>query len=116
MPNLFSRRPVVIFAWVAASTSGLTRSAIVASRPEAAASSASATSSGSLSTLNWKMPVSSPKRSSSRVLPTPENTMRPGGMPAASARFSSPADTTSAPAPRRARVAITPWLELAFSA
>ena len=33
----------------------------------------------------------------------------------ASARRISPSETTSAPAPSRAKVAITAWLELAFS-
>ena len=36
--------------------------------------------------------------------------------PAARDRLSSPPDTTSAPAPRRASVAITAWLELALTA
>ena len=38
-----------------------------------------------------------------------------GATPAARARNSSPSETTSAPAPSRASVAITAWLELAFS-
>ena len=37
-------------------------------------------------------------------------------MPAASARFNSPPDTTSTPAPSFARVRSTDWLELAFMA
>jgi hypothetical protein len=37
-------------------------------------------------------------------------------MPAARARNSSPPETTSAPAPSRAYVAITAWLEFAFIA
>ena len=37
-------------------------------------------------------------------------------MPAASARFNSPPDTTSAPAPSFASVRSTDWLELAFMA
>ncbi len=76
----------------------------------------SAESSGSLSTLKHRMPASSACAISSRVLPTPEKTMRSPGMPAASARFSSPPETMSAPAPMRASVAMTAWLELAFSA
>ena len=38
------------------------------------------------------------------------------GMPAASARFNSPPETTSAPAPSFASVRSTDWLELAFMA
>ena len=53
---------------------------------------------------------------SSAVLPTPENMILPGGIPAARARKSSPPETTSAPAPSRASVAITAWLEFAFMA
>ena len=37
-------------------------------------------------------------------------------MPAASARFNSPPDTTSAPAPSFASVRNTDWLEFAFMA
>jgi hypothetical protein len=39
-----------------------------------------------------------------------------GAMPAASARANSPPDTTSAPAPSLASVAMTAWLEFAFMA
>jgi hypothetical protein len=49
-------------------------------------------------------------------LPIPENRILFGGMPAASARFSSPPETTSAPAPSFASVRSTDWLELAFMA
>ena len=62
------------------------------------------------------MPASSAARISSRVLPTPENTIRSAGMPPASARRISPSDTTSAPAPSFASVRMTARLELAFSA
>ena len=62
------------------------------------------------------MPASSAIRSSGAVLPTPENRILSGEMPAASARFSSPPETTSAPAPSRANVFSTDWLELAFIA
>ena len=62
------------------------------------------------------MPASSAAAISASVLPTPENTILSAGMPAASARRSSPPDTTSAPAPRSASVASTAWLELAFIA
>ena len=62
--------------------------------------------------------MSSPSawRSSASVLPTPENMIFSGGMPAASARFNSPPETTSAPAPSFASVRSTDWLELAFIA
>ena len=46
----------------------------------------------------------------------PENMILSGGMPAARARLSSPPETTSAPAPSFASVAITAWLEFAFMA
>ena len=62
------------------------------------------------------MSAASAARSSASVLPTPENTILRAGMPAASARFSSPPETTSAPAPSLARVRSTDWLELAFIA
>ena len=50
------------------------------------------------------------------VLPMPENMIFSGGTPARSARCSSPPETTSAPAPRFARVLMTAWLEFAFMA
>jgi hypothetical protein len=62
------------------------------------------------------MPLSSAKAISGLVLPTPENTMRSPGVPAASARRSSPSDTMSMPAPRRLRVLSTAWVEFAFMA
>ncbi len=60
-PNLFSALPVAILWWVLASTSGLTRKAMRAVAPRAAATSLSALSSGSDSTLKAKMPASSAK-------------------------------------------------------
>ena len=63
-----------------------------------------------LSTLNCRIPASSPAAISSSVLPTPENTIFSGSMPAAKARCNSPKETISAPAPRRASVAITRYL------
>ena len=51
-----------------------------------------------------------------RVLPTPENRILLAGIPAASARFNSPPETTSAPAPSLASVRSTDWLEFAFMA
>ena len=116
MPNLFSDLPVAILAWVPASTSGLTRNEIRAVLPVSTASFDSNSSSGSDSTLMQRMSAASAARSSGSVLPTPENRILLGGMPAASARFSSPPDTTSAPAPSLASVRSTDWLEFAFMA
>ena len=107
MPNLFSDFPVAILACVLASTSGLTRTETQAVRPFEAAICDSSSSSGSDSTLMQRMPASIAAASSSAVLPTPENMIFSAGTPAASARFSSPPETTSAPAPSRASVAIT---------
>ena len=116
MPNLFSDLPVAILAWVPASTSGLTRNEIRAVLPASTASFDSNSSSGSDSTLMQRMSAASAARSSGSVLPTPENRILFGGIPAASARLSSPPDTTSAPAPSFASVRSTDWLELAFMA
>ena len=71
-----------MYRWVLGSTSGLTRSAIGATLPIAAATRAMASSSASLSTLNIKTPASSPAWISSSVLPTPANTVLPGSPPA----------------------------------
>jgi hypothetical protein len=106
---------VAIFSWVFASTSGFTRTVIGATGPSPPPPGKAA-SSGSLSTLNCRMPPSSASRISSAVLPTPENTIRSPGTPAAFARRYSPPDTTSMPAPSDAISAITAWLELAFIA
>ncbi len=116
MPNLFSDLPVAIFAWVFASTSGFTRTATGTLTPIDTATSDSARISGSLSRLICRTPPSSACRISSRVLPTPENTIRSPGMPAAFARAYSPPDTTSTPAPRSPSSLITAWLEFAFIA
>jgi len=77
MPNLFSALPVVILAWVAASTSGLTRSATGAVTPRALASPEITRSSCSDSTLNCMMPASSAAAISAADLPTPANTILP---------------------------------------
>ena len=117
MPNLFSLRPVVIFAWVWASTSGLTRKADHRRRPRESATSFKPSSSGSrfdIDLQNAGIDGELPVRA--RVLPTPEKTMCSGGMPAARARRNSPSETTSAPAPKTPRVRITAMLELALTA
>jgi hypothetical protein len=49
-------------------------------------------------------------------LPTPAKITLSAGVPAARARRSSPSETTSMPAPSRARVASTAWLEFALTA
>ena len=72
--------------------------------------------SGRDSTLNCKIPTSKAAAISAGVLPTPAKTMASGGTPAARARRISPSETTSAPAPSLAKVAITAWLEFAFRA
>ena len=82
----------------------------------ARATSSSARSSLTDSTLNMRISAFSASRISSRVLPTPEKMIFRGGTPARSARYSSPPETISAPAPARASVEITPRLELALTA
>ena len=72
MPNLFSLRPVVILAWVPASTSGLTRMVMSALTPSWPATAFSVSSSDELSTLIWPTPASSAAISSEAFLPTPE--------------------------------------------
>jgi hypothetical protein len=89
---------------------------IGALRPRETATSESASSSGSDSTLKQRMPASRAAAISSRVFPTPENTIREPGMPAANARRSSPSETMSMPAPRRPSVRRTAWFEFAFMA
>ncbi len=84
MPNLFSDFPVVILAWVLASTSGLTRIATAAVLPFATAIAEIAASSGSDSTLKHRIPVSIAKAISRAVLPTPAKTIFCGDAPAAS--------------------------------
>jgi hypothetical protein len=96
--------------------SGLTRIEISTERPLLTAMAASCSISASDSTLTQSMPCSTASPSSRGVLPTPENTILLAGIPTARARMSSPSETTSAPAPSLAKVAITAWLEFAFIA
>ena len=56
------------------------------------------------------------KAISRAVLATPAKTIVSGLAPAASARRSSPSETTSRPAPSATKVRITDWLEFAFMA
>ena len=74
-----------MLAWVRASMSGLTRSATRATRPMPRASSAMRSSSPADSALIVPTPLAIASSSSSRVLPTPVNTMSFGSNPARSA-------------------------------
>ena len=105
-----------MYGCVFGSTSGFTRKLTGARSPIAAATAASRSSSGSLSTLKQWMRSRSAVRISSSVLPTPENTIRSPGTPAALARRYSPSLTTSMPAPSRAISASTARFEFAFTA
>src|ERR1700760_999543 len=95
--------------------SGLTRTEIGADLPFADAIDDSSSSSGSDPTLMQRMPSSIASASSAAVLPSPENMILFEGMPAARARFNSPPETTSAPAPSLASVRNTDWLEFDFT-
>ena len=79
--------------------SGLTRSATLALPPAARATSSRAASSENDSTLNMRTPAAIASAISRRLLPTPEKTIFAAGTPARSARYSSPPETMSAPAP-----------------
>ena len=103
-------------AWVFASTSGLIRTETGANLSISAATALSRSSSGSDSTLKHRIPTSSARRISARLLPTPEKMIFSAEIPARSARSSSPSDTTSAPMPFCAAIASIAWLELAFMA
>ena len=78
--------------------------------------SLSACSSLGDSTLNSRISAFSASRISSRDFPTPAKMIFWGGTPARTARYSSPPDTMSAPAPARASVASTPRFAFAFIA
>ena len=84
--------------------------------PSVRPTSSTAASSAADSTLKSRMSAFSPSRISSRVLPTPANVIRWGSNPARSARYSSPPDTTSAPAPARASSPSTARFMFAFTA
>jgi len=114
MPNFALFSPVAMYLCVCGSTSGFTRSATGARVPTSRATSSSARSSPSDSTLNRRISALSASCISSRVLPTPEKMIFFGDTPARSARCSSPPETISAPAPALASVAITARLELAL--
>jgi hypothetical protein len=84
--------------------------------PERAGAAATRSSSSADSTLIDRTPAEIAASISASSLPTPLNTIFAAGIPAASARFSSPPDTMSAPAPRLASVRSTAWLLLALIA
>ena len=115
MPNLFSLSPVVMYGWVSASMSGLTRSDTGARSPAPAASAASLSSSLADSTLKHPTPAWSACAISSSRLPTPEKTMREPGTPAASTRASSPPETMSNPEPSRPSTSMTARFEFALT-
>ena len=102
-PNLFSLLPVVILAWVLASTSGFTRSATRAVRPMPVAMAEIIAISSALSALIWKMSsAEGVARSRARSCRRRRRRWRAAGMPAARAMRSSPSLTTSAPRPSAA--------------
>ena len=115
-PNLLSRSPVARYGCVSGSMSGLTRSATATRWPSARARVATRASSSADSTLIARSPAEIAASISASSLPTPLKTIFPAGIPAAIARASSPPETMSAPAPRRASVRSTAWLLLAFTA
>ena len=82
----------------------------------ATASAESTSNSSALSTLICAMSSESASRSSRSVLPTPENTMRSAGTPAARRASSSPSLTTSTPAPSAANRRSTASRSFAFMA
>src|SRR5881628_3857566 len=96
--------------------SGLMRNATRARRPISAATSSMTRSSAEDSTFNIRISVASASLISSRLFPTPANTILDGGMPAFSARYNSPPETISAPLPSRAIRRRMARLELAFTA
>ena len=115
-PNLFSRSPVEMYGCVFGSTSGFTRTDTGARFPASAAMRSMRSSSPPDSTLKQRIPAASAWRISASDLPTPENTTLPGSAPAATTRASSPPETMSNPAPRRANTSSTARLEFAFIA
>ena len=116
IPNLFSARPVVIFAWVWAPTLGFRRKATRATLPLAAASSLMTSNSGMLSTLKQKMSLSSPRFISQSLLPTPAKTIFELGKPALTDASISPPLTQSAPKPASRIMRRILGLALAFTA
>ena len=116
MPNLFSARPVVIFACVWAATLGLTRRHTSAVRFSSLQSCSITSSSSMLSTLKQKMPFSKASFISQSFLPTPANTMLSPLKPARNAASISPPLTQSTPNPASFIVCKMRLLALAFTA
>ena len=87
-----------------------------ATSPKDSATPERVSSSGVDSTLICMTPALSASAISPGVLPTPEKTIFDAGTPATKARFISPPETTSAPAPSLASAAITAILALALTA
>ena len=107
---------MAILACVLASTSGFTRNVIGAIAPSDKATSFNTFNSASLSTLNCRIPFFIANAISSRVLPTPENTILSPDIPAALALKYSPPETTSIPAPKFPRIFKIAMFEFAFIA
>ena len=97
MPNLFSAKPVVMFACVCAPTLGFILNAIFAVFPILQAISLITCISASLSTLKHAMSFRSPSSISQSLLPTPAYTILELGNPAFTAASISPPLTQSAP-------------------
>ena len=123
-PNLCSWRPVEMWGCPPAFTSGFTRTETPGTTPCREASSASTSNSAADSTLNCRIPAAlfrpplyfRAARISSRVFPTPENTMRSQRTPMCPRWSSSPPETMSNPLPRCASSFRIDKLPFAFTA
>ena len=104
IPNLSVFFPVDILGCPPAEISGFTLNAIFADVFVCSAIFAIVSSSSIDSTLNCSILFSKAKVISSLLLPTPEYTILLLEIPALSAFFNSPIDTTSAPDPHFAKV------------
>ena len=117
MPNLFSDLPVAILAWVLASTSGLTRTETCAVAALRRGDLRQQFELGLGLDVDAENALVDREREFARGLADAgEHDLvgrNAGGAARASVRRS---ETTSAPAPSRASVAITAWLEFAFMA
>ena len=107
MPNLFSDFPVAILACVLRIDIGIDAHEMSTLRPFAAAIATAVRAPARIRHSRTGCRYRRRRASSASVLPMPENMILSGGTPAVSTRFNSPPDTTSAPAPSRASVAIT---------
>ena len=116
MPNLLAFRPVEIYGWVLASTSGLMRSETGAVLPSRCATALILSNSGRLSTLKHLMPAFNANSISTSLLPTPEKMILSALPPAASTRAISPPETVSKPLPSRAKCRMMLKLLLALTA